>query len=48
MFKGIKKFLAMVLMVILVVNCSSCYTFADGFGNVMLIGNYQGGNNTFL
>ena len=30
-------------MVILVVNCSSCYTFADGFGNVMLIGNYQGG-----
>lgn len=43
MFKGIKKFLAMVLMVILVVNCSSCYTFADGFGNVMLIGNYQGG-----
>lgn len=43
MFKGIKKFLAMVLMVILVVNCSNCYTFADGFGNVMLIGNFSGG-----
>ena len=43
MFKGIKKFLAMVLMVILVVNCSNCYTFADGFGNVMLIGNWSGG-----
>lgn len=43
MFKGIKKFLAMVLMVILVVDCSNCYTFADGFGNVMLIGNFKGG-----
>ena len=43
MFKGIKKFLAMVLMVILVVNCSNCYAFADGFGNVMLIGNFKGG-----